>query len=331
MFCLVDKLVCLFGRFSSSWSCHFYLSVAVRERLNHSEPPKSRRRELQLFHVLDASPKAGKFVQLKAYLSCAVSFSWIDGSWRGLFLLDLWKCLDVFFPALRTWTSGAAGLKDRVEIWKHNSNPSAERSTESTIPFIWGRSMYKNLYKSLPTIAETQRLKAFEGPWSLGSHGIGMRTECPREFVERFTWVTECSFEKWVLLQDRYIHSMSSPWMCLCWMFVESGIKLDWSQLTWNWTVRSCFTLCVFLQWVQQVAKSELRMWNGFIGNCRWNQRATLRLRDSEQRHSPIFVHRDQIAFNKSNLRQRVSGLDLTVPLWCCLIGAIASMESRWQ
>ena len=36
---------------------------------------------------------------------------------------------------------------------------------------------------------------------------------------------------------------------------------------------------------------------------------------DSEQRHSPIFVHRDQIAFNKSNLRQRVSGLDLTVPL----------------
>ena len=97
MFCLVDKLVCLFGRFSSSWSCHFYQSVAVRERLNHSEPPKSRRRELQLFHVLDASPKAGKFVQLKAYLSCAVLFSWIDGSWRSLFLLDLWKCLDVFF------------------------------------------------------------------------------------------------------------------------------------------------------------------------------------------------------------------------------------------
>ena len=260
------------------------------------------------FHFLELTDLEGAFS------------SWISGN-----------VLMFFFPALRTWTSGAAGPKDRVEIWKHNSNPSAERSTESTIPFIWGRSIYKNLYKSLPTIAETQRLKAFEGPWSLGSHGIGMRMECPREFAERFTWVTECSFEMWVLLQDRYIHSMSSPWMCLCWMFVESGIKLDWSQLTWNWTVRSCFTLCVFLQWVQQVAKSELRMWNGFIGNCRWNQRATLRLRDSEQRHSPIFVHRDQIAFNKSNLRQRVSGLDLTVPLWCCLIGAIASMESRWQ
>lgn len=106
--------------------------------------------------------------------------------------------------------------------------------------------------------------------------------------------LTECSFEMWVL-QDRYIHSMSSPWMCLCWMFVESG-KLDWSQLTWNWTVRSCFALLhslffcnEFTKWPNLSFGCETVLLD-FIGNCRWNQRATLRLRESQRLRAASFT-----------------------------------------